>query len=146
MDNFFFKFFYKIYYTAKSVKFGQNDFFVYFQDKHMLSRLLMLLNPNYASSSSSQSSASNRNRRPTRKKKPIINVVEEETWNNFLSNHSYCQKLEKNICFILSPSRMLENIHEWCHPKRASGLRHFVTAIGGEGGSKLVKFARLQVV
>ena len=47
----------------------------------MLSRLLMLLNPNYASSSSSSSSSSsNRNRRPTRKKKPIINVVEEESW------------------------------------------------------------------
>jgi len=44
-----------------------------FQDKHMLSRLLMLLNPNYASSQN------NRNRRPARKKKPIINVVEEET-------------------------------------------------------------------
>jgi hypothetical protein len=45
------------------------------QDKHMLSRLLMLLNPNYANSQST-----NRNRRPARKKKPIINVVEEESW------------------------------------------------------------------
>ncbi len=55
-----------------------NEAFIYFQDKHMLSRLLMLLNPNYASSATN--SATNRNRRPTRKKKPIINVVEEETW------------------------------------------------------------------
>ena len=53
-----------------------------FQDKHMLSRLLMLLNPNYASSSQT----STRNRRPTRKKKPIINVVEEETWEKMKTN------------------------------------------------------------
>lgn len=43
------------------------------EDKHLLSRLLLLLNPNYSST------PGNRNRRPARKKKPIINVVEEET-------------------------------------------------------------------
>ena len=42
-----------------------------FQDKHLLSRLLLLLNPNYAPSTSG-----NRNRRPLRRKKPKINVIE----------------------------------------------------------------------
>jgi hypothetical protein len=44
-----------------------------FQDKHLLSRLLLILNPNYPSSSQT-----GRSRRPTRKKKPIINVVQEQ--------------------------------------------------------------------
>jgi len=39
----------------------------------MLSRLLLLLNPNYSTSQT------NRKRRPPRKKMPIINVVEEDT-------------------------------------------------------------------
>ena len=41
-----------------------------FQDKHLLSRLLLLLNPNYSATSST------RNRRPSRRKKPKINVIE----------------------------------------------------------------------
>eukprot|EP00094_Tigriopus_californicus_P002300 TCALIF_02220-PB protein Name:"Similar to scube2 Signal peptide, CUB and EGF-like domain-containing protein 2 (Danio rerio)" AED:0.03 eAED:0.03 QI:0/0.6/0.5/1/0.6/0.83/6/66/315 len=42
------------------------------RDKHLLSRLLLILNPNYTASPG-------RNRRPSRKKKPIINVVSEDS-------------------------------------------------------------------
>jgi len=45
------------------------------EDKHLLSRLLLLLNPNYAPGSTS----GNRNRRPLRRKKPKINVIEGST-------------------------------------------------------------------
>jgi hypothetical protein len=49
--------------------------FLILQDKHLLSRLLLLLNPNYAPGSTS----GNRNRRPLRRKKPKINVIEGST-------------------------------------------------------------------
>ena len=44
------------------------------EDKHLLSRLLLLLNPNY--SNLAGGGGGGRNRRPSRRKKPIINVIE----------------------------------------------------------------------
>ena len=46
------------------------------QDKHLLSRLLLLLNPNYSSPSGQQGSRSRSRGGGAKKKKPIINVVE----------------------------------------------------------------------
>ena len=45
------------------------------EDKHLLSRLLLLLNPNY-SNLAGGGGGGGRNRRPSRRKKPIINVIE----------------------------------------------------------------------
>ena len=116
--------------------------FVYFQDKHMLSRLLMLLNPNYASSSSSQSSASNRNRRPTRKKKPIINVVEEETWNNFFVKSFLLSKTWKKYLFY---SVSFENVreHSWMmSPKEGEWVKAFCDSHRRRRGVKIAKICK----
>ena len=46
------------------------------EDKHLLSRLLLLLNPNYSNLAGGGGGGGGRNRRPSRRKKPIINVIE----------------------------------------------------------------------
>ena len=46
------------------------------EDKHLLSRLLLLLNPNYSNLAGGGVGGGGRNRRPSRRKKPIINVIE----------------------------------------------------------------------
>lgn len=47
------------------------------EDKHLLSRLLLLLNPNYSNlAGGGGGGGGGRNRRPSRRKKPIINVIE----------------------------------------------------------------------
>merc|ERR1719492_259823 len=46
------------------------------EDKYLLSRLLLLLNPNYSNLAGGGGGGGGRNRRPSRRKKPIINVIE----------------------------------------------------------------------
>ena len=66
------------------------------QDKHLLSRLLLLLNPNYSATTNSRN-----NRRPSRRKKPKINVIE--------GTHSNSEDFDHDSSSSTMPEQ--ENIH-----------------------------------
>ena len=72
------------------------------QDKHLLSRLLLLLNPNYSATANSRN-----NRRPSRRKKPKINVIEG-------MGHSNIEDFDTHDFSSISSSTMSEQ--ENTHP------------------------------
>jgi len=72
------------------------------EDKHLLSRLLLLLNPNYSATANSRN-----NRRPSRRKKPKINVIEG-------MGHSNIEDFDTHDFSSISSSTMSEQ--ENTHP------------------------------